>query len=98
MMPEYSVSPNNVHIVDSYTVPKAQFDRVLGHIQNVAPDCEVWKRSYTSLKLEWATHNFLYMLHMFRSHTKDVDLNYPQKWYITALYCICGAIGWIFIK
>lgn len=98
MMPKYIVTKNNVHIEDSYTVPKNQFDRVLGKIKTDNPDCEVWNRCWWSLKFEWATHNFLYMLHILRSHTKDVDLNYPQPWYINWAYNVIGCLVWVFVK
>ena len=29
---------------------------------------------------------------------KDVDLDYPQEWYMTILYYILGTISLIFIK
>ena len=32
-------------------------------------------RTYESYVREWKGHNRLYKLHLFRSHTKDVDLN-----------------------
>lgn len=41
---------------------------------------------------EWRAHNFLYALHLFRSHTKDVDLNTGKPWYITTLYAIFSVL------
>lgn len=32
-------------------------------------------RTFESYVREWKGHNRLYKLHLFRSHTKDVDLN-----------------------
>ena len=37
-------------------------------------------RSSESLEAEWGVHNVLYRLGIFRSRTKDVGLNFPQKW------------------
>lgn len=34
----------------------------------------------------------------FRSRTKDVDLNYPQRWYVKAAYSIFGTLVYPFIK
>lgn len=97
-MVKYSISENNLHIYESCTVPKAQFGRNLLAIRELHPDSEVWERSMCSLKLEWSAHSFLYMLGIFKSHTAEVDLNSPQKWYVSLAYSVVGAIGWIFIK
>jgi hypothetical protein len=35
-------------------------------------------------------HNRLYKLHILRDRTKDVDLEYKQKWYLKVLYSILG--------
>lgn len=97
-MRAYEVSQYNIRIPDSYEVSKHGFDAILNHLQNRYPDCEVWKRSRWSLKFEWACHDALYALGIARSKTKDVDLNYPQKWYASAAYWLLGAIVWPFIK
>ena len=96
-MVEYSISENMLHINDSAFVPKRLFRRNLVAIRELHPNSEVWNRSYCSLELEWSAHSFLYMLGIFKSHTKDVDLESPQKWYLSIGYAIVGAIGWIFI-
>lgn len=44
-------------------------------------------RSIFSLIIEWRAHNLLYDLGMYKSRTKDVDLNYP-KWYVYPIYFI----------
>ena len=54
--------------------------------------CMVYKRWMWSLRCEWAVHNVLYKLGLWRSHTKDVDLNYPIKWYVEVLYVIFGTL------
>ena len=93
---DYTVSDNNIHIVDSYMISKREFEPRLLVIKSLYPSCNVWQRKMSSLKREWATHNLLYALHIYRSRTKDVDLNYPCKY--EWLYNIVGAIAWIFIK
>ena len=95
---KYTISPGNIHLIDSYLYPKKQFDRQLNRIWGLHPSCEVWNRSRGSLKKEWATHNALYSLGLFRSRTKDVDLNYPQRCYVTLAYNIVGVIVWPFIS
>ena len=95
---EYTVSDNNLQLIDSYKVSKKRFDGELNRIEAIHPVSDVWKRSRCSMKLEWATHNGLYALGIKRDHTKDVDINYPQKWYAKVGYTICGALFWIFIK
>ena len=97
-MVSYSITENNLHINDSAYVPKCAFRRNLVAIHELHPNSEVWKRSYCSLELEWAAHNFLFMLGLFKSHTESVDLNYPQRWWVTLGYWIVGAVGWIFIN
>ena len=93
----YTITDNNLHLVDSYKVSKDKYDRELGRIKAFHPNSSVWNRSFRSMELEWATHNALYYLHLFRSRTKDTDLNYPQKWYAKVAYFIVGNIVWLFI-
>ena len=51
-----------------------------------------------SLCREWACHNAAYSLGIRRGKTKDVDLDYPQKWYVRAAYWVIGSIVWLFIR
>ena len=96
-MVNYTATSNNIKIIDSWQVSKKKFQIELNGIKAEQPECEVWKRSDCSLCHEWAIHNALYCLGIARSHTKDVDLNYPQKWYVTFAYNFFGAIVWPFI-
>ena len=98
IMPKYTISDSNLHIADSYKVPKREFKKTLEAIESSDPLYIVWVRSKTGMCLEWATHNALYALGIKRSSTKDVDLNYPQKWYEALGYGIVGTLVWIFIK
>lgn len=97
-MNSYTITDSNLQIVDSYQVSKKKFDPFLNSVQAIHGDSNVWKRSRCSLKLEWATHNAAYAMHIMRSRTKDVDLNYPQPFYIQAAYTIVGVFVWVFIK
>ena len=100
MIMKYTVSKNNIHIVDSYLISKNEFDNELKKIEDLyVGKTDVFKyRTYKSLKKEWAVHNLCYNLHLFRLHTKDVDLNYPQIWYELFLYNIFGGISLLLIN
>lgn len=99
---KYTITENNLHIEDSYKVRKKEIrskliEILVEDIRNHDPDCSnVWNRSDFSLQMEWAVHNALYALGLWRSHTKDVDLNADCK--IEWLYKIVGCLVWVFIK
>ena len=59
-------------------------------------ESDVLKRTDDSLINEWFAHNVLYNLHLFRTHTKDVDLNYPQSKIIEIAYSVAYFIVSIF--
>lgn len=97
MAPKYTISETCLHIVDSYSIPKAQFTSIFKQIRAFHPKSKVWQRSNKSLRREWAVHNFLYSIHFKRAQTKDVDLDYPcdkPEW----LYKIVGFLVWLFVK
>lgn len=93
---EYDYTDNNIHIDNSCEIRKRDMEGALLSIEIAHPTLSVWKRPMKSLKREWATHNFCYMLGLWRSRTKDVDLNQPNRW--EWLYNITGAIALLFIK
>ena len=99
MMMKYAVSKNSIHIEDSYLISKNEFGNELKKIEDsYTGEIDVFKyRTYESLEKEWAVHNLCHNLHLFRSHTKDVDLNYPQIWYESFLYSIFGGISLLLI-
>lgn len=53
--------------------------------------CDVLLRTNKLLINEWCAHNALYNLHLFRKHTKDVNLNYPQRKIVEIAYSIISA-------
>ena len=55
-------------------------------------------RSTRSLLREWAAHKLLYQLHILRSHTESVDLDYPQRLSVRIAYRIVGGIAVIFYR
>ena len=100
-MVAYTISTNDLQIKDSYLVSKHDFETELLWVKNDKEenaDSLVWNRSIASMRREWATHNACYCLGLFRSHTKDVDLNYPQKWYEKIIYSIVGRLVMPFIR
>lgn len=90
--PKYTVTKDNIHIKDSYKiVRKEDMIRVLSEIQadyiTDHNDYFFFHIPFKGMIDEWRTHNLLYDLHIFRSHTKDVDIN-KHKWHIRVLYAI----------
>ena len=56
------------------------------------------RRSTLSILREWAAHKLLYQLHILRSHTESVDLDYPQRLSVRIAYRIVGGIALIFYR
>ena len=83
-----TVTETNTHIVDSCLVKsKADMRAYLENLRKtVAPEMAVCKRDMESQIREWRSHNLFYFLHVFRSRTKDVDLELKQTWY-RELFC-----------
>ena len=78
-----TTTPTNTHIVDSCTVTgKDDMRRFLAQLREErADDMAVSRRDLESQVHEWRAHNFFYKLHVFRSRTKDVDLELKQSWW-----------------
>jgi len=83
MADRVQLSYNNTHINDSYQiVSKRDMRLFLATIREQCnPDMAVAVRSMESLVCEWRSHNLFYYLHVFRSRTKDVDLERHQSWW-----------------
>ena len=83
-----SLAPTNTHIVDSCLI-KSKED-IRAYLQELrdtsAPEMAVNQRDLESQVREWRSHNFFYLMHVFRSRTKDVDLELKQTWY-RELFC-----------
>ena len=79
--PEYTITDDNLHIVDSWKVRQWRMRRVLRTIkEDAAPGATlVFNRSLFSLKCEWICHNVGFFAGIRPDETKDVDLNYPCK-------------------
>ena len=86
------VTDNCITIFESYKISKKQFKFHLNNLRDTNGNCNVLKyRSNCSLSNEWACHNFLYALHIARSRTINVDMQYPLTWWEKILY---PAVGW----
>lgn len=90
----YTITNNCLTIPNSYNITdKDVMNRVLEIIRE-----KEYKNKYEVLNnrtnndiiKEWRAHNLLYKLNIFRSHTKTVDLEYPQKWYYKLIWKILG--------
>ena len=83
-----TTTPTNTHICDSYLVRSkaAMRDYLSALREKVSPEMAVNKRDLESQVCEWRSHNFFYRIHVFRSRTKDVDLELKQTWY-RELFC-----------
>ena len=86
-----NVTKNNINIENSYRINiREEMQKVLTYTREMysIEECDVLKRTDKSLINEWCAHNLFYNLHLFRSHTKDVDLNYPQSKITEIVYSI----------
>lgn len=89
------LSEDNVKIYKSYKLVKTEDIKAFLEklIKKHSEDgFVITKRSLKSMIYEWKGHNLLFYLHLFRSHTTDVDLEYPQKWYMKAMWFCLGVI------
>lgn len=94
-MYKINVTKDSIHIEDSYVFQKTKdMNSLFSSIraEYTIEDTDVLKRTDKSLKRELRGHNLLYYLGLFKSHTKDVDLNYPTKWYHTLCWNILSPI------
>lgn len=76
-------TPTNTHIVDSCSVKsKDDMRKYLCRLRDVVPsETAVNQRDLESMVHEWRAHNFFYKFHVFRSRTRDVDLELKQSWW-----------------
>lgn len=92
----FKIFPGRIKLLNSVEVPKANFEAELIYLRELYSEHPVWKRTMKSLRREWAAHNLAYNLGIRREKTKDVDLDYPQKWYMKLLYAVVGTIAlWV---
>ena len=92
----YIISDNCLQISDSYLYSKHDMIPSLNLIKERYPLYAIWQRSMRSLRAEWMVHNACYRLHILRSQTADVDLNYPNR--VEWLYRLLAPLASIIIK
>ena len=82
------VTETNTHIKDSCLVKsKEDIRQYLQAVRDEAsPEMAVCQRDLESMVREWRSHNLFYNFHVFRSRTKDVDLELKQAWW-RELFC-----------
>ena len=79
----------NIKIIESYKIKKEKemadilFWFVFKTGYKSRRDIDSWIR-------EWKTHNRLYKLGLFRTHTRDCNLNENEKWWRLWFYEILG--------
>ena len=93
---KYIISDNCLQIRGSYLYSKHDMIPSLNLIKERYPNYNIWQRSMRSLRAEWIVHNACYRLHILRSHTADVDLNYPNR--IEWLYRLLASLASLIIK
>lgn len=97
--PIYSVTENNIHIENSCDILKNNFQGVLSLIKREYPGNKVLEnRSVKSMEREWCVHNWCYAHGIAKERTRSVDLNWPQRWWVKAIYAVAGTLLWPFTK
>ena len=90
---EYTITANNIHVFDSYkTTNRKIIKGFLETLKVLYPKCTIFRRSVGSLVREWCGHNLLYEMNFQRARTKDVDLDYPIRWYMEVGYWFLNLI------
>lgn len=86
---EIQYNSQNVRIVNSYEVRNVKDMIIILRLFKIKTDyCS--KRNLKSWIKEWKAHNRLYRLGLFRSHTKDCDLEENEKLHRLMAYQILG--------
>lgn len=94
------VSETNTHIDNSFRIIyKEDMEDLLNEYRHkynssIFSNFIINRRSIKSMVYEWAAHNLLYQLGLFKSHTKDVDLD-DEPLYRRICYYV---LGWIWFK
>ena len=92
----FIITGDSLQICDSYLYSKHDMLTSLNLIKDRYPHSDIWQRSMSSLRAEWMVHNACYRMHILRSHTTDVDLNYPNR--IEWIYRLLAPLASIIIK
>lgn len=79
----------NVRIKDSYKIRKVEDMIIILSLFKIRTNYNS-KRNLKSWLKEWKTHNRLHRLGLYRSHTKDCDLEENEKLHRLIAYKILG--------
>ncbi len=79
----------NIRILDSYKVHSAAYMQMILNMFMIKTGFRS-KRTIKSWIKEWKAHNRLYRLGLFKSHTKDCDLEENEKTHRLIAYEILG--------
>lgn len=75
---EVYFNKNNTRIIDSYKIVDLEMDYVIQELVSFRKENNLLvTRTNESYRNEIIAHNRLYKLGLFKSHTKDVDLEEP---------------------
>lgn len=80
---------NNVCILNSYQVKNKEYMELILN-KFVEKTGYKSKRSIKSWLKEWKAHNRLYRLGLFRTHTRDCDLEENEKLHRLFIYQVLG--------
>ena len=81
---------NRIKIIDSYTITdRSKMKEIIYAIQHAHPEIK-FDRTYNLLVSEWVAHNRMYKWGIRRDKTKDVDLEFEEKWYNKLIFKIIG--------
>jgi len=82
------LTETSTHILNSFLVKtKAEMRAILEDLRaKTSEQMAVNQRDIESQVREWRSHNLFYKFHVFRSRTKDVDLELKQSWF-RELFC-----------
>lgn len=96
---DITITKNNIHIKDSWKISTRDAQKyILTELRDFIDDSSITMdnplnhRSDYSLINEWVSHNNAYKLGYKKERTGSVDLNWPQKWYMSIVYFICSLI------
>ena len=86
----------NIHIVDSYKVKrKKDMKLILSCIEGAAFNKGIfYSRTDNSWIREWKSHNMLYKLGLFKSHTRDTDLEEKESIFRRIGYFVMTIFNW----
>lgn len=92
----YFVYDVKLHIDDSYKIvcrkDMKEFIEWV-KVEHAGRNLHVLSRDTASMCREWAAHNLLYELGIYKSHAKDVDFDLPEDpWHYKFAYWVLNAI------